>query len=1439
MNDVPELPENSNAPSPLDNRNETEENLQRQREPVDEEDPPRLPFPVVGIGASAGGLEACTEFFSAMPADSGMSFVLIQHLAPDRHSMIAEILSRHTRMKVQQVQDGMAIEENHVYVIRPGHTLTIKNGALHLGEALERPRHGRPVDDFFKSLSEEQRERAICIIMSGMGSNGTAGAQAIKSVGGICIAQDLESAQFPSMPRHLIDSGYADYVLKPREMPEILIGYCRHPYATERSDADETLQKEQQHLREILAILKTRTRHDFSGYKKPTVLRRIQRRMGLNRIMKIDEYANVLRQNPNEITSLSDDLLIHVTGFFRDVDAWESLRQHVIVPLIASRETGETVRCWVTACSSGEESYSLAILLQEECERVNKTLDIKVFATDTAARTLANARNGLYPGGIEAEISPARLERFFNREDSLYRVRPELREKVVFAPQNVLQDPPFSRLDIVTCRNLLIYLEPELQHRVLNLLHFGLRDGGVLFLGTSETVPNGEEMFEIIDKKARIFRRVGPTRRASIDFPPIRSIGISGVEGPQNLRGGQKPSVAAMTAKALLAWHVPAAITVDRDLQIAYFHGNTQPYLDQPPGEPTRDLIPLLKEDMRGAVRTALHRAMSENSTAVVHDGILETSEGRVRIVVTASPLDPLAKSDYFVVSFNQKHEEALPQSAPSGETGETEAELHRIRHELQMTIEELQTSNEEHKASAEEVMSINEELQSTNEELETSKEEMQSLNEELTTVNAQLQAKMEEFQSINSDLASLLSSTDIAVIFLDIRFRIRRYTPAATKLMELISSDIGRPINDLAPKFTDPDLLQDARTVMDSLVPCQKDVAGENDKWYVRRILPYRTSENRIEGVVITFIDITELKNVEAALRRSEENLASELSVMSKVHDITNRLIVVPSLTSAMDEILAAAIDITGADMGNLQLLDEETNTLNIAVHRGFKRDFLDQFKSLNKGATTACAVAFREGRRVVVEDVQRDPLYSSLRATAASAGFQAVQSTPLQNRQGRNIGVISTHFKSPFHPTRRALSAMDLLARQAADVIERIKTEDRLTELLRRERTAHTTLNEAARMKDEFLATLSHELRTPLSAILLWSKVIRDTPVGPDKQKEGVEAIIRNAEAQSRLIEDLVDTSRIATGKLRMEYEEVHLRELLMQSINSIEPTALAKGVNLVSDIAVDIGIVRVDTQRMQQVFWNLLTNAVKFTPNKGTVTVRAKRVFNSVEIRFSDTGIGIDPAFLPHVFDRFLQYDSSNSRKHMGLGLGLAITKELIQLHGGTIEAQSPGPNRGSTFIVKLPMPVLGKLPQIRQNQFPAVSSKSLRGLRILLVEDDVSTQVAMEFVLTQMGAEVFVAESARLAMLKRTEFAPGVIISDIGLPDMDGHAFIKAIRDLEKKEGRPQTISIAVSAFAREEDRIKALDAGFTQYFSKPLNLDELIHSLVDLSRGHKA
>ena len=940
-------------PDPMGPEPETQPD--RQAMPVDAEQPPRLPFPVVGIGASAGGLEAFTEFIREMRPDSGMAFVFIQHLPPERESMVAEILSKKTHMLVQQVEDGMEVKPDHLYVIRPGHVLTIRDGHLHLGPQLGRKAANRPVDDFFRSLAEEQRERAIAVVMSGMGSNGAAGAQAVKAVGGLCVAQDPETAQYPSMPRHLIDQGYADYILAPRDIPEVLLQYAGHPYAREnRGDAVEQAKRNDNHLREILAVLRTRTRTDFGGYKKPTLLRRIHRRMGLTRLTDMGDYARLMRQSPGEVRSLADDVLIHVTGFFRDREAWEALRQKVIAPLVARREPESEVRAWVTACSSGEEAYTLAMVLVEEAERANKPLGIKVFATDMAERPLAHARQGIYPGGIESELEAPRLERFFEKEDGVYRVRQHLREAVVFAPQNVLSDPPFSRLDIVSCRNLLIYLEPEVQQRVLNLLHFGLREGGALFLGSSETVAGADDLYELVDKRSRIFRRVGPTRHGQLDFPlPLAARGAGPdaiAASAELLRAADRrittgrPSIAHLTHRTLLERHVKAAVTVDRDNRVIYFHGNTRAFLDQPPGEPTRDLFLMAREGLRGSIRVALHRSAAEMTAVTVVDGWLETTPGRrVRVAVIASPVsseDP-AQPEYFVVSFDEL-EIARGGPKPEGGNGDPavadETELRRVRDELQTTIEELQTSNEELKASHEEVVSINEELQSANEELETSKEEMQSLNEELTTVNAQLQVKAEEHQSASNDLTALLTSTAIAVLFLDTSFRIRRHTPAVRELIDLIPSDVGRPLADLRRKFDDPNLDADVRVVLDKLVPVEREVMGLNGRHYARRALPYRTVDNRIDGVVVTFVDVTDRKRMEAeaaAARAYAEGIVEtlhdpllvlngDLTVRSanaafyrhfkvepsetrgrKVYDLGNGQWNIPSLRKALEEVL------------------------------------------------------------------------------------------------------------------------------------------------------------------------------------------------------------------------------------------------------------------------------------------------------------------------------------------------------------------------------------------------------------------------------------------------------------------------------------------------------------------------------------------------------
>jgi two-component system CheB/CheR fusion protein len=1431
----------------------------RAAQPVDLEPPPRLPFPVVGVGASAGGLEAFTELFKAMPPDSGMAFVLIQHLPPDRESLVAEILQRHTAMPVEQVTDEMSVQPNHVYVIRPGHTLTLKDGRLHLGERLEKPRHGRPVDDFFRSLAEEQRERAICVILSGMGSNGAAGAQAIKAVGGLCIAQDPDSAQFPSMPRHLIDAGYADFILPPVEIAEALIAYARHPYARdqrgigddegegagESATPQEIKHREQQQIREILAIVRTRTRFDFTGYKKPTVLRRIQRRMGLNRFNELGKYAKFLRQNAVEVAGLADDLLIHVTGFFRDADAWEALRQQVIIPLVRAREADGAIRCWVAACSSGEEAYSLAIVLVEESERAGKQLNIKIFATDTAERTLSNARNGVYPGGIESEMSPERLQRFFDRDEAVYRVRQDLRERVVFAPQNVLSDPPFSRLDIVTCRNLLIYLEPEVQLRVFALVHFGLRDGGALFLGNSETVPAGAESFETIDKKARIYKRIGPTRHGTVDFPFPRT-GARDVDGRRSsaVPTSAAPSMAQLTARTLVALHVPAAVTVDRNYHVVYYQGDTKPYLGQPTGEPTQNLIALASEEIRGAVRTALQRAMASGTVEVVADGWVVNAEGqRSRVLVTASPMVPQDSSDLFVVSFQQRLEPNVAQGSRDGgsaiEVGQSNEELTRLRAELQSAIEELQASHEEHKAAAEETMSVNEELQSSNEELETSKEEMQSLNEELSTVNAQLRAKMDELQKTSGDLRSLLQSTDIAVIFLDSKYRIRRYTPAARNLLELIGSDIGRPLDDLAKKFVDPDLLDDAQTVLDRLVPAEREVRGNDGRWYARRVLPYRTADDHIEGVVITFMDITDRKRAEDLAAPAHEAASADLKAMNSLHAASNLLIGAKDMQGVLQEILDAAVDLHTTDYGDVQLYEPTSRSLKIAVQRGFSREFSASWEALSFAGSSAPPVrALREQRSLSVEDLERDVAPAALREKWFDNGIRAMHCTPLIARSGELLGVLTVYFREQRRPDERATRVVELLVRQGADIIERIRVEDERARMLRSEQLARRALDEAALMKDEFLATLSHELRTPLSAILLWGKMIRGAGLGSEQLSQGLDAILSSAEAQARLIDDLLDSSRTTLGKLQLELGETDLVEVVRSVIAQNEPAATAKNLRVDSELNPGAGVVIADGTRIRQVVWNLLINAVKFTPEGGQISVSLERVNDEVRFRISDTGAGIAAEFLPNVFDRFRQYEASITRRYGGLGLGLTISKQLVEMHGGTIRAESAGLGQGATFTVTLPLRAVRRpTPTSTGAEHDSLlTGAALRGVKILLVEDDAETQAALSAVLERVGASVTAASSGAAALDAYRLARPHILLSDVGLPDIDGYTMLGNIRAFERERHFPEVCAVALSAYARDEDRKNAADAGFTTHLAKPVQAETLISMLSTLTES---
>ena len=970
---------------------------------VDARERALLPFPVVGIGASAGGLRAFTEFFDAMPPDQGMAFVLIQHLPPESETMLPDIIARHTRMPVQQATHGLPVEADHVYVIRPGHTLTIQNGLLQLGEPVERRGHRRPVDDFFRSLAAEQKEKAIIIVMSGMGSNGSAGAQAVKAAGGICIAQDPDSAEFQSMPRSLIDSGYADQVLPPDKMPAALVGYVHHPYIAGTfpgaASVEIALQRERPSFNEILAILRTQTGRDFRGYKRPTLLRRMQRRMGLAQLTLLSEYAAWLRKTPSEVTALGDDLTINVTGFFRDNEAWEALREQVIRPLVNIRENRGSIRAWAAGCSSGEEAYTLAMLLAEEAEAARKQFDIKIFATDTAEKPLALARAGIYPGGIEGDLDAKRIDRFFDKDDHSLRVKKSLREMVVFAPQNLLTDPPFSRLDVVTCRNLLIYLEPDTQRRVISLLHFSLREGGVLFLGNSETVGSTDELFTTVDKKWRIFRRIAGTRHSYVQSAPEGAISVGGTI-PELATALPRSALGMVVQRTLIERYSPPAVVIDRDGRIIYFQGETDRFIAHPTGEPTQNLIDLVREALRTPTRAALRQALNESRSVTLVDRSLQ---GRAPVHITVSPMrDPHAGTfEYLLVTFEQERERpeaARGNGADKRETSaadghgelELERELRSVREALQSTIEELESSNEELKASNEEVTSINEELQSTNEELETSKEELQSLNEELTTVNSQLQAKIEELESTSNDLSNLLSSTNIAVVFLDTSLRVRRFTPAMRDLLELIPSDVGRPVEHLAQKFTGGHLVQDAQAVLDTLVPLEAEICSNSGRFYIRRILPYRTTDNRIAGVVVTFFDISERK-------RAEDH----------VHAAQWRL-------QAIVEQMPAAVLIADAGNGQLIMGNHEAATL-------FSQGAVGQLSETDWNVSHSALKGFHpDGRPYLTQEwplfrslthgeAVRDEEIDYLRADG-TRGTVAASSAPVRGSAGSVVAAVGT---------------------------------------------------------------------------------------------------------------------------------------------------------------------------------------------------------------------------------------------------------------------------------------------------------------------------------------------------------------------------------------------------------------------------------------------
>jgi two-component system CheB/CheR fusion protein len=829
-------------------------------------------FSIVAIGASAGGLEAFEQFFKNMPADSGMAFVLIPHLSPEHKSIMPELLGRYTGMSIAQAENGETVEPNCVYVIPPDKDMSILNGTLQLFSPMEPRSIRHPIDSFFRALAQDQGDKAVCIVLSGTGTEGTLGLKAVKGEGGLVLVQDPKTAKYDGMPSSAVSTGLADYVLPPDQMPVYLLAYVKSPVhrIPLRVEKPEVLPIDT--LQKIFVLIRAKTGHDFSQYKHNTVVRRIERRMAVLQVGDLEEYLGHLRSNPKEIETLFKELLIRVTNFFRDADAFEVLKDKALPALFRDKPSDQPVRIWVPGCSTGEEAYSLALLCLEYNQRQKEKHKIQVFATDIDAKAIEIARAGVYPDSISADVSPERLSRFFTKRDTVYRIKDEVRETVIFEEHDIIKNPPFSKVDLISCRNLLIYMGSDLQKRVLPLFRYALNPGGVLFLGSSETIGDHTDLFSVVDKKWRIFKA---RRNDTVPIAPIDLRPFAPAVPPPGTKRARDISVTEMTEKYLLSRHTPSCAVVDREGVIVYLHGRTGKYLEPAVGKANMNILDMAREGLRFDLRSALRHASAKKADAAVKGVQVRTNGSFQAINLDVHYLrEPDHLKGLLLVVFTdvlslKPEKTGRPRTVSEKKlrqrTQELEFDLKSAKEYLQTTIEELESSNEDLQSSNEELQSANEELQSTNEELETSKEELQSTNEELMTVNAELQNKMDQLAQANNDMTNLLASTKIATIFLDNDLRIKRFTPDVTDVINLIQSDAGRPLSDISLQVEYPDLVRDVEGVLHTLVMKEKVVRHKKGAWYLARTIPYRTSTNVIEGAVITFVEITEQKRMQA----------------------------------------------------------------------------------------------------------------------------------------------------------------------------------------------------------------------------------------------------------------------------------------------------------------------------------------------------------------------------------------------------------------------------------------------------------------------------------------------------------------------------------------------------------------------------------------------
>ena len=1472
-------------------------------DPVERDD--AASFAIVGVGASAGGLEAFTQLLKALPADTGMAFVLVQHLAPTHPSALAEILSRATKMPVMEVQDEPTVEPNHVYVIPPDRSMIIGDGALQL-----LPREGgamhRPIDQFFRSLASERRHRAIGVVLSGTATDGTLGLEAIKAEGGITFAQDA-TAQQEGMPRSAIASGCVDFVLPPSAIAQEIVRIGKHPYAAPEAAAKETDRRP--NIAMVVQLLQRETSADFSNYKFNTLYRRITRRMVFQNMNGLAEYVEFLRQSPAEVEALYQDILISVTSFFRDPESFEALKSRMFPRLLENRTRHDPVRIWSLGCSTGPEAYSLAMTFVEAAEAAGSSVPMQLFATDLNAAGIEKARAGIYSKDIEADVSPERLQRFFTEVDGGYRISKTIRDLCVFSRHNVLSDPPFSRMDLISCRNLLIYLEPVLQQRIMPILHYALKPGGCLWLGISETIGTHRNLFDADDAKHRIFVRKPGSNPGNNHFSLQHSGAPRIPFAPVGARPNESADLHREADRLLSAKFAPPGVLISADLEILQYRGDTGPFLTPAPGKASLNLLKMLREGLLVAVRAAVVRASKEEAP-VRAEGLQVKSNGGYReLAIEVIPIKGGRDRDGgFLVLFDGAKRNSIdhidsdvaaaPQenSGVDPDNGRLAQELAATREFLQSVIEQQESANEELQSANEEVQSANEELQSTNEELETSKEEIQSSNEELATVNDELNNRNGELNRINDDLANLFGSVQMAVIIVGPDLRIRRFTPTAEKLLNLISTDVGRPLADIKLNLDGvSDLESLLKEVRDTANVMERDVQDEHGCWYSLRLRPYKTLDNRIDGVVVMLVD------VDAMTRAHEDVRVHEARYRTLFESLDDGFCVIEKVAGAAGEPLdfcyveantafavqSGLTDVIGKTMrqvvpqGNDDWYRLYDTVLTTGESIRIEGEFVGPSRMLEVHAFRVedtprrrVGVIFRDiSERTRMQDIERkseqrvrvvlDSMPQKINTSRPNgevdyfspqwAEFSGLTFAEIESRgwaqllhpddlaetlrcwqhsvaTGEPFG-LEHRFRTAdgayrwqltrAMPVRDADGTITMWISSSTDIEEQRQSANRVQQLA-------NDLAESDRLKNEFLAMLAHELRNPLAPIRNAVQVLQIKKDDAEAVQLASAMIERQIGQMVRLVDDLLDVSRISQGKIELRTGRIELASAVQHAADDVGSLYQSMNRELVVNLPTQPIYVNADPTRLAQVLGNLLNNACKYSDRGGRVDLIVERDREQVVMTVLDNGIGIAADQLTRVFNMFTQVDASLERSVGGLGIGLTLVKTLVELHGGTVEGRSAGLGHGSQFLVRLPISADSPLPPPSRSVNASPPPPTAR--RILVVEDNMDSATSLSLLLQLSGNETYLAHDGLEAIQAAETFRPEVILLDIGLPKLSGYEVCRRIR----AQSWGQAIAIvALTGWGQAEDRKQSKAAGFDGHVVKPVDHAALTRLLAEL------